>query len=222
MRILAVDTCLGACSVAILDGEKLLAHRSELMERGHAEALAPMVEATIFDAGITFSSLDRLGVTTGPGTFTGQRVGLSFMRGLRLALKRPLVGVTSLSAMAHQAMAATRESCAAGIQAARSNVYFELCSQDRSASGPALLSISEAVRRIAEGGRGAPVALAGDAARRVHEASQSENVATVLTNVVASDALWVARLAAVAPEPVEIPRPLYLQAPAARIPGPIK
>jgi len=222
MRILAVDTCLGACSVAILDGEKVLAHRFEPMERGHAEALAPMVEATIVEAGIAFSTLDRLGVTTGPGTFTGQRVGLSFMRGLRLALKRPLVGVTSLSVMAHQAMAATGESSAAGVQAARSDVYFELCSQDRAGSGPLLVSISEAVRRIGEGARSAPVALAGNAARLVHEASQSEKVATIPTNIVASDALWVARLVATAPDPAAIPRPLYLQAPAARIPGPIK
>ncbi|MGZ5924807.1 MAG: tRNA (adenosine(37)-N6)-threonylcarbamoyltransferase complex dimerization subunit type 1 TsaB, partial [Rhizomicrobium sp.] len=107
MRILAVDTALGACSVAILDDDKLIAHRLTVMERGHAEALAPMVEATMQDAACDFSSLDRLAVTTGPGTFTGQRVGLAFMRGLRVALDKPLVGVTTLSVMAHQAMAET-------------------------------------------------------------------------------------------------------------------
>ena len=76
------------------------AHRFEEMERGHAEALAPMVEEAMREAGIAFAALDRLAVTTGPGTFTGQRVGLAFMRGLRLALKMPLIGVTTLEAMA--------------------------------------------------------------------------------------------------------------------------
>src|SRR4029077_3300542 len=99
MKLLAVDTTLGACSVAVRDGAKRLAHRFEAMERGHAEVLAPMVDETMVAAGISYSDLERLGVTTGPGTFTGQRVGVAFMRGLRVALQRPLIGVTSLSAM---------------------------------------------------------------------------------------------------------------------------
>src|SRR5258708_35827499 len=105
MKILAVDTALGACSVALLDGNNVLAHIFEAMDRGHAERLAPMVEETMEKAGADFSALDRLGVTIGPGTFTGQRVGLAFMRGLRLALRLPLTGVTTLEAMATAAMA---------------------------------------------------------------------------------------------------------------------
>src|ERR1700748_3661782 len=103
--ILSVDTALGACSVAVLKDENILAHRFVEMARGHAEALAPMVQDTMAQAGIEFSALDRLAVTTGPGTFTGQRVGLAFMRGLRVALNKPLIGITTLSAMAHQALA---------------------------------------------------------------------------------------------------------------------
>src|SRR5690242_21920622 len=89
------------------------------MARGHAEALAPMVEDTMRAAGTAFAALDRLAVTTGPGTFTGQRVGLAFMRGLRLALKRPLTGITTLEAMAAAAMAETGQSKAAAIHDAR-------------------------------------------------------------------------------------------------------
>jgi tRNA threonylcarbamoyladenosine biosynthesis protein TsaB len=98
MKLLAVDTALGACSVAILDHQTVLAHHFVPMARGHAEALAPMVQDAM--AGIAFASLDRLAVTTGPGTFTGQRVGLAFMRGLRIALRKPLIGVTTLEAIA--------------------------------------------------------------------------------------------------------------------------
>ena len=74
MKILAADTALGACSVAVLDGGRVLAHRFEAMERGHAEALAPMVDEAMRESGIAFADIDRLAVTTGPGTFTGQRV----------------------------------------------------------------------------------------------------------------------------------------------------
>ena len=88
MRILAVDTALGACSCAIVEDSRVLAHRFVVMERGHAEALAPMVEEAMRESGIAFAALDRLAVTTGPGTFTGQRIGLAFMRGMRIALKK--------------------------------------------------------------------------------------------------------------------------------------
>ena len=111
MKILAVDTALGACSVALLSGDKILAHSFEEMARGHAERLAPMVQETMAKAGIAFSDIDRLAVTTGPGTFTGQRVGLAFMRGLRIALKKPLTGVTTLEAMAAGAMHARARRC---------------------------------------------------------------------------------------------------------------
>jgi tRNA threonylcarbamoyl adenosine modification protein YeaZ len=100
VRILAVDTALGACSCAVLEDTNVHAHRFTVMERGHAEALAPMVEDAMRESGIAFAELDRLAVTTGPGTFTGQRIGLAFMRGMRIALKRPLIGITTLEAMA--------------------------------------------------------------------------------------------------------------------------
>ena len=70
MKILAVDTALGACSVAVLDDADVLAHRRVMMERGHADALAPMVRETMEQSGLRFSELQRLGVTTGRGTFT--------------------------------------------------------------------------------------------------------------------------------------------------------
>ena len=77
MKLLAVDTALGACSAALIDDERVLAHRFVAMERGHAEALAPMVEAVM--AGHAFNVLERLAVTTGPGTlFTiNSRSGLT-------------------------------------------------------------------------------------------------------------------------------------------------
>src|SRR5256885_16176646 len=103
--ILAMDTALGACSAAIVADGTTLAHEHLLMARGHAEALAPMVESLMRVAGVPFASLDRIAVTTGPGTFTGQRVGLAFARALGLGLKRPVIGVTTLDAMPEEALA---------------------------------------------------------------------------------------------------------------------
>ncbi len=90
MKILAADTALGALSVALVEDGDVLAEEWRAMERGHAEALAPMADTLMRRAGVSFAALERLAVTTGPGTFAGQRVGLAFMRALALALKKPL------------------------------------------------------------------------------------------------------------------------------------
>jgi tRNA threonylcarbamoyladenosine biosynthesis protein TsaB len=100
--VLALDTTLDACSVAIVRGDAVLANLSERMQRGQAERLAPMVREAAALAGVAFSELDRVAVTTGPGSFTGVRVGLSFARALALALSKPSVGVSTLEALALQ------------------------------------------------------------------------------------------------------------------------
>ena len=78
MRILGLDTTMTACSVALVDTEQSLPLASRLvtMERGHAEALAPMIAAVMEDAGTSFDAVDRISATTCPGTFTGIRVGM--------------------------------------------------------------------------------------------------------------------------------------------------
>jgi tRNA threonylcarbamoyladenosine biosynthesis protein TsaB len=210
LTLLAVDTALGACSVAVLQGDAVLAHRGEPMARGHAEALAPMVQQTMQDAGIAFADLDRLAVTVGPGTFTGQRVGLAFMRGLRLALKTPLTGVTTLAAMA----AATRAPRAAAIHDARRGEAYLLLWQDgRTVLDPMVAGFEEAMARIKAFG---PCVLAGTAAA---EAFARLGGAFTLTEIRQPDALWVARLAAAEPVSSGPPGPLYLRAPDAKLPA---
>jgi len=211
MKLLAVDTALGACSAALVENGRVLAHRFVAMERGHAEALAPMVEAVM--AGHDFASLDRLGVTIGPGTFTGQRVGLAFMRALKLALRIPLVGVTTLAAMAAQAKAETGAACAVALHdARRDEVYLEIADE----LAPTLLGFADAVALLRRLGGDARTVLAGTAATRACEAL-ANNV--VLSSVRQPDALWVARLAAKAEASDAPPRPLYLRAPDAKLPA---
>jgi tRNA threonylcarbamoyladenosine biosynthesis protein TsaB len=214
VRILAVDTALGACSVALLDGDDVRAHIVEPMDRGHAERLAPMVDEAMKAAKADFASLDRLAVTTGPGTFTGQRVGLAFMRGLRLALKRPLTGITTLEAIAAAAMAQTGKSKAAVIHdARREEAYLLLQQDDTTVQRPEVMLFRDAVERIAAFG---PCALAGTGGEA---AAEKLGPAFALSAIRQPDALWVARLAAQRPATQDAPGPLYLRAPDAKLPG---
>lgn len=105
MLILAVDTALNACSVAILRSGEVLRSRVEPMAKGQAERLAPMTREVLVEAGIAPSTLDRIAVTRGPGAFTGLRIGLAFARGLAVALDRPCVGISTLEVLAHAASA---------------------------------------------------------------------------------------------------------------------
>jgi tRNA threonylcarbamoyladenosine biosynthesis protein TsaB len=215
VKILAVDTALGACSAALLEGNHVLSRRLATMERGHAEALAPMVEEVMREASLDFQVLDRLAVTVGPGTFTGQRVGLAFMRGLRAALSKPLLGVTSLAAMAEQARTEAGASCAAAVHdARRGEVYIEVLGAPLSAC---LLTFEDACSALS-GLRGKLI-LAGTAAARMAEALRTADLETQISDIIAPDAVWVARLASCIEPGESPPRPLYLRAPDAKLPA---
>ena len=102
MRVLAIDTALEACSVALLDtGQPDRAvHESLAMTRGHAEALMPMIARVFERASLDAGQLDRIAVTVGPGSFTGLRVGIAAARGIALASGKPAIGLTTLAAYA--------------------------------------------------------------------------------------------------------------------------
>src|ERR1700674_5557799 len=148
MLILAIDTALDACAAGILDTEagKLIAQESQPMKRGHAEALMPLIARVMKESGIAFTGLDRIAVTTGPGSFTGLRVGLSAARGIALAAGKPVVGVTTLTAYAAPIVAENRKQpviCA--IDARHDHVYFQVVSGDGSSLiRPRLASVADA------------------------------------------------------------------------------
>lgn len=130
--ILGIDTSGAQCAVALViaaaDGERVVS-RAEPMQRGHAEALMPMIEAVLAEAGAGFPDLLRIAVCTGPGSFTGIRVGVAAARGLALGLGVPAIGVGRLEALAAQA--ATGAPAQVRVQGAQGAAY----AQDFDAAG---------------------------------------------------------------------------------------
>ncbi|MBB4796978.1 tRNA threonylcarbamoyladenosine biosynthesis protein TsaB [Brevundimonas bullata] len=219
MRVLIVDTALGACTAAVVEGGRLLGLRTELMTKGHQERLAGMTRDAVADAGGGFGALDRIGVTVGPGSFTGLRVGLAFAQGLGAALARPVVGVSTLDALAGSVEAGGL--VAAVIDARRGQVYARLFRDGIALGAAEALPLDVAVERILEAG--AAPTLVGSGAVLLSETFPDRLGKAVSEPLAAPTSEALARLTAAADRANAPPRPLYLRAPDAtppsRLPG---
>ncbi len=122
---LAFDTSADICSVALLGGDNVLAAEERSMTRAHAEALVPMVMRVMETAGKRIGDLDTIGVTVGPGSFTGIRTGIAAAQGFALASRAVAVGVSALEAVAYGALAsASSRSPVMCILDTRRTAYF--------------------------------------------------------------------------------------------------
>ncbi len=101
-NILALDTTMGACSVAITNNGQVIANMKEIRVRGHVERLIPMIDELMVQTDIELSDLDFLAVAIGPGTFAGVRIGLSSTKGMALALDIPIIVTNTLEAIAFE------------------------------------------------------------------------------------------------------------------------
>jgi tRNA threonylcarbamoyladenosine biosynthesis protein TsaB len=110
MKLLAIDTATEALSVALHDSN-VVASRFEVIGRGHAERVLPMVHEVLAEAGWSLASLDALAVGRGPGAFTGVRIAVSTVQGLAFGLDRPVLAISDLAAVAHQALRRARVEC---------------------------------------------------------------------------------------------------------------
>src|SRR5579872_2715832 len=155
MRLLAIDTALEACSAAVLDTGRgaIVSRETQAMQRGHAEALMPMIARVMRSADLAFSALDRIAVTTGPGSFTGLRVGIAAARGLALAAGKPAVGLSTLAAYAAPYIAADDTlPVVAAIDARHDHVYLQVFGPGgRTLVAPRLSSLRDALR-VSTGG----------------------------------------------------------------------
>jgi len=101
MRILALDTATSSCTVAVVEGETILAELSLQVPRAHSTRLMPLIAQAIAESGLAKTELDGIAVGVGPGSFTGLRIGLATAKGLAFGLEKPVVGVSSLFATAY-------------------------------------------------------------------------------------------------------------------------
>lgn len=245
MRVLAIDTALGACAACVIDTQALdmksargndienavepansllssdvLAEETLLLERGHAEALLPLIKRVVTKSASVsggnahdgFSAIDRVAVTVGPGSFTGLRVGISAARAIGLAANVPVVGISTLAATLAPLMLETdlrQPVIAAAIDARHGAIYFQATAPGGRVIVPARhITLKDAVRLLGTGN----ITLAGPAASLL----ATEAVASGLNVVIAGtspapDIRWVARLGFAADPHTALPQPLYLR-----------
>jgi tRNA threonylcarbamoyladenosine biosynthesis protein TsaB len=217
MRVLAFDTALAACSAAVLDTAYggILASESVPMVRGHAEALMPLLARIMKACKLDFRDLDRIVVTTGPGSFTGLRVGIAAARGLGVAIEIPIVGVSTFSAYAAPYLAADENTpVVAAIDARHEHVYLQaFAAGGRTLIAARLAPLGEAVRAASN----VACCIVGSAAQAVADRIDARAPRPVVVDArEAPDIDWVAQIGAVAPESQSPPKPQYLRAPDAR------
>ena len=213
MRVLAIDTALEACSVAVLDTAHgdVRVHESLPMQRGHAETLMPLIARVLQRAQIDFAGLDRIAVTIGPGSFTGLRVGIAAARGIALAAGKPAVGLSTLAAFAAPFIAADDSlPVVAVIDARHDHVYLQVFGPGgRTVVAPRVTPLREALRVSTTG---AP-RIVGTAANQLAALwPASERPPSAVEQRAAPRVDWVARLGAAATDTDTPPKPLYLRA----------
>ena len=217
MNVLAFDCSTQACSAAVLAGDKVLAHRFAPMARGQAEAMMPMIVEVLAEAGLSWAEIALVGVTVGPGTFTGLRIGLAAARGMALAGNLPVAGVTTCEAVAHATSPEERQgrSLLVAIDGKRADLFIQPFAADLTPlAAPAALMPEEAAGLVA-----GPLLLAGDGAGRLAEALPGAVLLSAASGF--PDARVVARLAARrwAEGTALPPVPLYLRPPDVTLPG---
>jgi tRNA threonylcarbamoyl adenosine modification protein YeaZ len=217
MRVLAIDTALEVCAAAVLDTESAkVASESVPMLRGHAEALMPLIGRVMKQAELPFSALDRIAVTTGPGSFTGLRVGIAAARGIALSVGKPAIGLTTLAAYAAPLISHdAKTTVAVAIDARHQHVYLQIFDPGgRTLTAPRIASVADAVRTAMANG---PVRLVGTGATLLAAAWPKQAPAPALVeDRRAPDIVWVGRIAVAADEATSQPKPLYLRAPDAQ------
>jgi tRNA threonylcarbamoyl adenosine modification protein YeaZ len=217
LRVLAIDTALGACSACVLQAGEAEPRAREMiaMERGHAEALLPLVDRVVSAVDEGFASLSRVAVTVGPGSYTGLRVGIAAARAIGLAAGIPVVGVATLSALLAPLMASeARGLLAAAVDAKHGQVYIQaIAVGGRTIIAPSLMGVRDAVRLLGSG----PIVLNGSGAPALAAECWAQGIEAIVADApVAPDIAWVARLGAIADPAQALPKPLYLRGPDAK------
>lgn len=159
MIILGLDTSTRVCTVAAVQDGRLLTELSEAGGKTHSQRLMPLVDQAIRESGISKADIDGIAVGTGPGSFTGLRIGLAAAKGLAYALGRPVIGIPTLNSMAHNLTPWPGLSSPI-LDAKRGEVYAALYRGGSPLIGVDLVPLGEWLRRLDE--MSEPVVFLGD------------------------------------------------------------
>ena len=172
MKILALDTATQSCSVALIDNGSLLAELTRLNRRTHSRHLMDLIDTACRMSDLKIGDIDGFAVTIGPGSFTGLRIGISTIKGLAFPLNKPVVGVSSLDALAWQCAQSAYLICPL-LDARKKEVYscrYRFKDNELIKEGnEKLVSPVEAVRGIRE-----PCIFVGNAAKLYQEKIAAE------------------------------------------------
>lgn len=211
--VLALDTALAACAVAVSDGAGSLTLDEAVIGVGHAEHLIPQIDAVLAKAGLRPADLGRVVAVVGPGSFTGIRAGLAAARGLGLALGIPVVGVTTLEALAAEArVAVPGRAIVAVLDARRDEVYAQSFAVDGAPSSPPVLLTRAAATALASRH---DAVLIGSGAALIAEALPNAQIAGPQPQAAITTILTIGATRAVPDRP---PGPLYIRAADAKVP----
>lgn len=215
MKLLAIDTAANLCAACVWDTDAGVERGRSVADlgKGHAEFLMATIDAALEAAGCGFPDLGMLAVATGPGSFTGVRVGVATSRGLALALKIPAVGVSTLDAIAAEAAQVhPGRKVLAAIDAGRDELYVALYDElAKTVYGPLVTTHATALE-IAH--QSLPV-LAGSAARAIASGLAPLSF-EIGPEAATADIATYARIAAARGPGEQPPVPLYLREPDAK------
>ncbi|HEY6562656.1 MAG TPA: tRNA (adenosine(37)-N6)-threonylcarbamoyltransferase complex dimerization subunit type 1 TsaB [Polyangiaceae bacterium] len=206
MRLLGIETSTRRGSVALIEGEALVAAAEHAEPNAHAEKLLPLIEQLMAEAGWARSSLERVAVGVGPGSFTGLRVGVALAQGIGLGLDIPVVGVGSLRSMARALPATDQRIRYPMLDARRNELFLAAYSPDGAElEAPRAVPRAELEAHLASlAGRG-PYVVLGEVCA---EFALSHRISSPDTDL--PHALWAARIGAALP-PDTSNEPLYVR-----------
>jgi tRNA threonylcarbamoyl adenosine modification protein YeaZ len=165
-RLVAIDTSTALGSVALFDGDTLVAEDSRRVSNAHGESLLPMVDALFQRVGWRAGDVNRWAVGIGPGSFTGTRIGLATAKGIVLVTGADLVGITSLDAIAH-GLCGSGAAVASLVDAGKGEVFLQVRLDTDLLLVPTHVRVEDAVARVGEVSREHPVVVAGEAGSRL-------------------------------------------------------
>jgi tRNA threonylcarbamoyladenosine biosynthesis protein TsaB len=221
MRILGLDCSASSCSAALWADGAVRARRFDPVAEGQAERVIPMAEAVMAEAGMSYAALSAIVATTGPGRFTGVRVGLAAARGLALASGVQAWGVSTTEALGVAARAAMGPigTLAVALECKRRELAFQVFAES-SAGDPILVTPEDGVASLPAG----DIVLVGDGAPRLLAALDAVGrTGRIMTGFGQPDAVYVVALAATRLEAglsLPLPRPIYARPPDVMAPLP--